>query len=353
MRLGLLSACVLAPLLQAGAFAEEPPLFSPAVREADAEIKKGHFKEGMDGLRAAANTGDASAEYGLAHYLTKGMGHAEPLGAGKGYVVKGLVSDEDNAEAAALMTRAAEQGYPLAQAELGWQFEMGNSLPRHPRLARDFYAALDARGAVSGHRGAVRANAALGKWARIAPGPDEAQADQKVLAQDYGAAAPLYLKAAQAGSAPAAYEYAVLCERGKNADDARKWFLAAAEQGYSPAQLELGRGKLLADGERLVWLTKAADSGSPQAQYWLGQSKLQGRDGTPKDETGGWALVRKAAAQEDSFAKLTLAGAYLRGGVEGFDKDLDKAATLAVEAAQDGNPVAAEFLAAISAARSK
>ncbi|GEM_PF-2922087 len=350
----LLSVCALALLVQAGAPAAEDPatLFSPAVRDADAQIKQGHLKEGMALLRTAADSGDASAQFGLAHYLTKGMGHAEQVEGGKGYVVRGITED-DKTEAAGLLSRAAGQGYPLAQAELGWQYEMGNPLPRHPRLARDYYAALDAKGAVSGHRGTVRANAALGKWAQIAPGADEAQADGKIQAQDYGAAAALYLKAAQGGSASAAYEYAVLCERGKNADEAKKWYLAAAEQGYAPAQLELGRGKFLPERDRLAWLTKASDAGSPQAEYWLGQSKLQGRDGTPRDEAGGWGLLKKAAAQEETFAKLTLAGAYLRGGVEGFPKDLDKAATLAVEAAQDGNPIAGEFLAAISAARGK
>jgi len=353
----LLSVCAVALLIQAGTRAEDPaPLFSPAVRSADAQIKQGHLKEGMAMLRAAADGGDASAQYGLAHYLTKGMGHAEQVDGGKGYVVR-EITDADKAEAAGLMSKAAGQGYPLAQAELGWQYEMGNPLPRHPRLARDYYAALDAKGAVSGHRGTMRANAALGKWAQIAPGADEAQADRKIQAQDYVVAVVLYLKAALAGSASAAYEYAILCDRGlgvaKNAEEAKKWFLAAAGQGYAPAQLELGRGKLLPDAEKLAWLTKASDAGSPQAQYWLGQSKLQGRDGTPRDEAGGWELLKKAAAQEETFAKLTLAEAYLKGSVEGFPKDLDKAATLAVEAAQDGNPVAAELVAAIAVAKPK
>ena len=352
----LLPVCALALLVQAGARADDPvppaPLFSPAVRAADAEIKQGHLKEGMAMLRAASESGDASAQYGLAHYLTKGLGHAEQVEGGKGYVVR-EVTDADKAEAAGLMSKAAGQGYPLAQAELGWQYEMGNPLPRHPRLARDYYAALDAKGAVSGHRGAVRANAALGGWAQIAPGAEEAQADKKIQAQDYVMAAALYLKAALAGSASAAYEYAVLCERSKNPDEARKWYLASAEQGYAPAQLELGRGKMLPERDRLAWLTKASDAGSPPAQYWLGQSKLQGRDGTPRDEAGGWELLKKAAAQEDTFAKLTLAQAYLKGSVEGFPKDLDKAATLAVEAAQDGNPVAAELVAAIAVAKPK
>jgi TPR repeat protein len=353
----LLSVCALALLIQTATHAEDPAaLFSPAVRDADAQIKQGHLKEGMDMLRTAADGGDASAQYGLAHYLTKGMGHAEQMDGGKGYVVRDI-TNADKTEAAGLMSKAAQQGYPLAQAELGWQYEMGNPLPRHPRLARDYYAALDAKGAVSGHRGTVRANAALGKWAQAAPGSDEAQADRKIQAQDYDAAAALYLKAAQAGSPSAAYEYAVLCDRGlgvaKSAEEAKKWFLASAGQGYAPAQLELGRGKLLPDGEKLAWLTKASDAGSPQAEYWLGQSKLQGRDGTPRDEAGGWALLKKAASQEDTFAKLTLAGAYLKGSVEGFPKDLDKAATLAVEAAQDGNPVAVDFVAAVAAARGK
>lgn len=352
-----LAACALAilALLPPPGRAEDPSaLFSQAVRDADAEIKQGHLKEGMAMLRAAAETGDASAEFGLAHYLTKGMGHAEPVGDHGGYRVRGI-GDEDLAEAARWMSAAAAQGYPLAQLELGWQYEMGNPLARHPRLARDYYAALDAKGAVSGHRGTVRANAALGTWASFTPAADEAQADGKLVAQDYDGAAALYLRAAQAGSASAAYEYAILCGRGlgvaKSGDEAKKWFLASARQGYPPAELELGREKFLPDPERLAWLTKASDAGSPQAEYWLAQSKLQGRDGVPKDEEGGWALLKKAAAQEDTFAKLTLAGAYLRGGVEGVPKDLDKAATLAVEAAQDGNPVAAEFLAAIAGAR--
>lgn len=342
-------------LLALAAHAEEPaPLFSQAVRDADAEIKKGHLKDGMTMLRTAAQAGDASAEYGLAHYLTKGMGHAEALDGAKGYAVRD-VSDADQTEAASWMTKAAEQGYPLAQAELGWQYEMGNPLPRHPRLARDYYAALDAKGAVSGHRGATRANASLGKWAKISPEGDEVQADHKLAAQDYAGAALLYLRAAQGGSASAAYEYGVLCSRGlgvaKSDDEAKKWFLASAVQGYPPAELELGRMKQLSEADRLTWLTKASDAGAPQAEYWLGQAKLQGRDGAAKDAAAGWALLKKAAGQEETFAKLTLAGAYLRGGIEEFPKDPDKAMTLAVEAAQDGNPVAADFMAAIAGAR--
>ena len=347
-----------AVLLSAAIHAAEPPpdLFSQAVKDADSEIKKGHFKEGMTLLRTAAQAGDASAEYGLAHYLTKGLGHAEALDGAKGYAVRD-VSEADRLEAAAWMNKAADQNYPLAQAELGWQYEMGNPLPRHPRLARDYYAALDSKGAVSGHRGTVRANAALGKWATIAPTADEAQADHKLAAQDYAGAASLYLKAAQDGSASAAYEYAILCERGlgvsRNAEEAKKWLISSADQGYPPAQLDLGRNRLVAGKDKLAWLTKAADAGSPQAQYWLGQASLQGRDGAVKDEAAGWALLKKAAVQEETFAKLALAGAYLRGGVEDFPKDTDKALTLAVEAAQDGNPVAAEFMAAIAGERGK
>jgi TPR repeat protein len=330
------------------------PLFTPAVEQAEGEIKQGHLKEGLAILRKAADGGDASAEYGLAHYLNRGMAHAEPSAKG-GFVVHG--DNPDQAEALRLMTASAAQGFPLAQIELGWQYEMGSVLPRHPRLARDYYVALETKGAPSGHRGAICANAALGKWAQIAPSADEVQADAKVAAQDYAGAAALYLAAAKAGSATAAYEYAILNMRGlgiaKNEDEAKKWFLLSAGQGYPPAELELGRNKFLPEAERLVWLTKSADAGSPQAQYWLGQSKVQGRDGTPKDEEGGWKLLEQSAAQEDSFAKLTVAGAYLRGGVEGLPKDLDKAEALALEAAQDGNPVAGEFLAAIAASRKK
>lgn len=351
-----LSVCALALLAQSSpSRAEDPPLFSAATQAADTQIQQGHLKEGIAMLRDAAGKGDASAEYGLAHYLTKGLGHPEVLDGGmKGFVTP-EASEADKAEAARLMEKAAEQFYPLAQAELGWQYEMGTPLPRHPRLSRDYYGALDAKGAVSGHRGVTRANASLGKWAALDPSAEEKQGDAKLLSQDYAGAATLYLHAAQAGSASAAYEYGILCFRGmgvaKSEGDARKWFLVSAGQGYLPAEVELGRDKTVAAPERISWLTKASDAGSPQGEYSLGQLKLQGRDGMARDEAGGWALLRRAADQQETFAKLTLATAYLRGDIDGFPKDLDKAATLALEAAQDGNPVAAELMSAIAGAR--
>ena len=354
-RIGLTTALIfLFPVASLAAPADD--LFSPAVKQADSEIQQGHLKEGMAILRAAAATGEPSAEYALAHYLDKGMGHAEPAGAKGGYIVQGI-GNEDHAEAARLMSVAAGQGYPLAQLELGWQYEIGNSLPRHPRLARDYFAAVEGKGAPSGRRGAARANAGLGSWAGFAPGAEEAQADQKLVIQDYAAAAPLYRRAAEGGSPSAAYEYGVLCARGqgvaKSDDEARRWLLASAQKGYPPAQFELGQSKLLPDAERLSWLTKASDAGSPLADYWLGQSKLQGRDGTAKDEAGGWVLLRKAADHHETFAKLVLANAYLKGDVPGIPQDRDKAMSLTIEAAEDGNPIAAEFLGVLAAGRRK
>ena len=70
--------------------------------------------------------------------------------------------------------------------------------------------------------------------------------------------------------------------------EAARWYHKAAEQGFAPAQNNLGALYWMGDGvpqdraEAVRWHRKAAEQGDPNAQYNLGTSLAYGR-GVPKD----------------------------------------------------------------------
>lgn len=77
----------------------------------------------------------------------------------------------------------------------------------------------------------------------------------------------------------------------------------AAEQGYAPAQVLLGRTYQLGQRTRkdpkqaALWFRKAGEQGNPEAEFALGQLYETG-DGVPKDKTQALVWYRKAAHQE-------------------------------------------------------
>lgn len=98
-----------------------------------------------------------------------------------------------------------------------------------------------------------------------------------------------------------------------DAKSAAKWHRKAAEQGYAPAQYELGeiyasgKGVLFQNDKQAVeWFHKAAEQGYVVAQNELGDIYLKGKYGVHQDKNKATEWYRKAAEQGYRLAQLTL-----------------------------------------------
>ncbi|UOP00741.1 tetratricopeptide repeat protein [Kingella potus] len=122
-------------------------------------------------------------------------------------------------------------------------------------------------------------------------------------------AAAWYRKAAEQGYADAQYNLGGLYDSGKgvpqNDRQAAAWWRKAAEQGFAPAQSNLGtayengQGVAQDDKQAAAWYRKAAEQGYADAQYNLGVMYYNGR-GVPQNRTQAAAWWRKVLAQPDT-----------------------------------------------------
>ena len=124
----------------------------------------------------------------------------------------------------------------------------------------------------------------------------------------------------------------------------------AAEQGYAPAQLELGGSFFLGEGvkkdpaQAIIWYRKAAEQGCAQAQYELGNRYCYGCSGFIKpDYAQAVKWYRKAAEQGYAPAQYDLGYHYYQG--LGIERDYYQAAHWYRKAAEQGNKNAQRALA--------
>ena len=114
--------------------------------------------------------------------------------------------------------------------------------------------------------------------------------------------------------------------RGVAKDDAEaaKWFRIAADQGYAPAENNLGflysegRGVKKDAALAAIWFKKAADQNYAPAQTSLGMLYATG-SGVLKDDTEALALYSSAASQNYAQGTANLAQMYADG--RGIEKD--------------------------------
>ena len=117
----------------------------------------------------------------------------------------------------------------------------------------------------------------------------------------------------------------------------------AAQQGYMPAQYEVGRIYLYGRGvpidyaKALLWEQKAAEQGDPRAQRDMAFMYERGF-GVPADPTQAAKWNRKAAAQGHPEAQAQLARALDEGA--GVRKNPDEAHQLYAKAARQEQPAA-------------
>lgn len=131
-----------------------------------------------------------------------------------------------------------------------------------------------------------------------------------------------------------------------------RWITKAANQGYAPAEYELGRIYLYGRGipidyaQALIWERKAAEQGDPRAQRDLAFMYERGF-GVAADPAKAAEWNQKAAAQGNAEAQLHLAKALDEGA--GVNKDAQEARRWYSEAARQEQPAAQLELARQSA----
>jgi TPR repeat protein len=169
------------------------------------------------------------------------------------------------------------------------------------------------------------------------PSPDEALVQRAkagdVVAQDelglaysslqqYRRSVQWWRRAAEQGYAPAQVNLGLMRLIGvgtsKNPWDARRWFLAAAEQGSAHGQNNLallyrtGEGGERNFDEAVFWFRRAAAQGLDVSITLLGEMYAAG-EGVAQDRQQALSWWRKAAAMGHSGGLAHLADAYARG----------------------------------------
>jgi uncharacterized protein len=119
---------------------------------------------------------------------------------------------------------------------------------------------------------------------------------------------------AELGGREAQFWLGCIYEQGriveKDADQAKRWLVKSAEQGYAPAQLAVGLMHSKDDpAKAALWLQRAARQGNSEAQFWLGTAYEQGLFGTTNyKEAVSW--FQKSAKQGHPDAQVSLGQMY-------------------------------------------
>ncbi len=161
-----------------------------------------------------------------------------------------------------------------------------------------------------------------------------------------------YTKAADQGYLPAQNNLGVMYVRRYEESDhenhqarekALEWFRKAADQGYPPAQFNLC---IIVEHEKtaLEWCTKAAKQGYSPAQAHLGNLYYHG-NGVSKNSKLAVKWFGTAAEQGDALAQNNLGICYATGF--GVDKNLEKSFSWSKKAAEQGD-AAGQFATAIN-----
>jgi uncharacterized protein len=189
-------------------------------------------------------------------------------------------------EAVQWYQRAAQQNHDDGLFNLGRAYENGIGIGRDLGQARSYYE----RAAALGSKPARDALSNLG-----------------------GAGTPR-----AAGGAEEEFRRGSALYKSKDVGGAAKIFLALAERGYAPAQLQIGyqyangEGVARSDAQAVQWYRKSADQGYALAQNNLGLFYEIGR-GVREDWVESARWYRASAAQDNSRGQFALGRAYQFG----------------------------------------
>ena len=176
---------------------------------------------------------------------------------------------QNYSEAVKWYNKAAWQGHPQAQFNLGHCYESGKGVPQDNEEAVKWYRK-------AAEKGLADAQDSLGFC----------YDNGKGVPQDYFEAVKWFRKAAEQGHDGAQCDLGLCYEEGRGVaqdyTEAVKWYRKAAEQGHNGAQLflalcyEEGRGVSRNYMKAKEWCNKAAKQGNEDAIQWLEDMKKMG-----------------------------------------------------------------------------
>lgn len=250
-------------------------------------------------LLAAANGGDAQAQFALGNY------YFNPR-----YVTL------DYADAVSWYRKSAAQGYAPAQDQLGNMAENNLGLPRDYKSAANYYR-------LAANQGYALAEYHLASMYRVG---------YPYVHRDYKQAFSWYKKAADQNLADAEEEVGYFYQCGlavkRDYAQAMAWYSRSANDGNSNAENQLGYMAEEGWGQpqnytvALAWFSKAADQANAQAQENMGYIYQHGGPGIAVDYTKAMALFVQAAAQGDGDAENQIGWMYQYGqGVKEDDSE--------------------------------
>jgi TPR repeat protein len=229
--------------------------------------------------------------------------------------------------------KAAEQGYAMAQNQLGLFYNEGLGVEKDPRMALHWYR----KAADQDHKTSM---ANIGN----------AYYEGNGVTQDYKEAARWYRKAAEFGFAPAQRLLGEMHFEGKGIpqSDAEglKWLKKAAENGDKAAQYKLSMRYRQGNGvekdiiQAGYWYLKVADQGDTEAQAFLVQSSLICN--SKKDNPTWEEYCLFAAGANDPNAQFTLGTYYDSGHYTG--KDYRRSAEWFQKSAEQGHILSQSML---------
>ena len=272
-----------------------------------AAYQRGHYRVALYDFESRARRGDIVAQFCLA-FMCK-----------HGYGVKGPKPED----ALQWYTKAAEQGYPSAQNNLGVLYV------RRAEAAADKSTFLE--------------NLEIAeRWLKIAAEQDYAPSQFNLYTIAPDKYVEWLIKAAEQDYAPAQNQ---LYADGivKDIEKAVKWLRNAAEQGFADAQNNLGLcyqdgvGVEQNDKEAVKWLKMAAEQGNVAAYYNLGQNYRLGKMVDKNLETAFGYYIPLAQKKGYRDAQNNLAVIYHKKGSKG---DLEIASRWFLHAAQQDAPIA-------------
>ena len=359
--------------------------------EGKAAYKRGDYAMAFKEFKAAADQGNANAQYDLGLMYQKGQGvpknYAEAAewyrkAAEQGNAVaqdnlgfmyaNGLGVPKDNAEAMKWWSKASDQGDATAQNNLrtmllsnmarplgnGPSAEKPANIPRPVQRAPQpppnyvTHPTMAASGNLSAQTVTVIGKTPEGTPIIVRAGHDEGEAaelrgNKAYSTGDFATALKEWKVAAVQGNAAAQYDLGGVYASGlmgtKDTAEAMQWYRKAADQGNAGAQYDLGgmyangQGVPQNYGEAMQWYRKAADRGNEAAQYHIGLMYANGQ-GVPQNYGEAMEWYRKAADQGNGDAQYDIGLMYANG--QGVPKNDVEAMKWYREAAGRGNAAA-------------
>ena len=253
-------------------------------------------------------------------------------------------------EAVKWYEKAAEQGYPMAQVNLGLMYDDGRGVEQNYEKALELYRKAAEQGHITAQniignmyengRGVEQNYEEAAKWYRKAAEQGNSAAQNnlglmyyygKGVEEDDKKALEWYRKAAEQGNTAAQNNIGLMYENGygveQNYEEAVKWYRKTAEQGNAFGQNALGYmyyagyGVVQNFDKALKWCRKAEYQGNDWVTYCMGYKYC----GVEQSYLEAVKWFRKAAEQGNAVAQNNLGNMYFKGyGVEQNPEEAEK-----------------------------